>query len=147
VVAAVALLEVVQLLVQIGERLRELQLLGLVRGHGERRLRLLQPGLQLIPTRHGAHHRLHDGARGKPGNLLRQVAGARLAAVLDEPRVGQLHAREDLHQRALAGAVGPHQPHPVLGPQREARVIEEGLLPVGEADVLGDHEAHGGGSV
>ena len=83
----VVLLEVVELLVQLGEVLRELELLGLVPRRRERGLRPGEPRLQRRAPGHRRQHRLDERQVGEGGHVLREVPDARAPAHRELARV------------------------------------------------------------
>ena len=82
----------------------------------------------------GGEHRV-DGRGGAGGRLLREVAEAGAARHLGGARVGLEHARDHAHERRLARAVAPHQPHAAARRQRGARVVEDRAAAEAHGDV------------
>ncbi len=98
-VAAMPLLEVVQLGVKIGELLGQLELLGLAFRLLERGLGHLQPPFERVSPRHRREHRLHQSALGQAGDVLREVARPGSPAEANRPPIRGHSPGEDLHQR------------------------------------------------
>ena len=141
-VAAEPLVEVVELLVQVGQRRRELQLGLAVGGRAQPVLGRRQPLLQRGSPRHRRQHRLDHRAGRERGHVLRQVADAGAAPPGERAGVGRHLACQDAEQGRLAGAVGAEQADPVVRADREAGAVEEDLGPVGQGKTADDEEAH-----
>ena len=96
--------------------------------------RLRAAGLQLVPAGHRAQTASTTVPSGRPGNLLRQVArpgpfgGARCS-----PASGWCTPARIFSSDVLPVPLAPTRPTRSVGPEREAGVVEEDLLPVGEA--------------
>ncbi len=121
--------------------------------HG-RQLRLggvaAQLGLQLVQALLGLEH-LHLAGEhllehGQPAHLdglLLEVAHPGPLGEQDAPLVGVVLARDDVQERRLARAVGPHERQAVVLLQAEGDVVEQLASAVGLREVLGleDHGA------
>src|SRR5690606_17086234 len=112
-VFAVVLLEMFELVVQLGERAREFELLLLRGGRREGLLGGGESRLEALPARDRREHRLEERPLRGAHEVLREVADAgsppkdELAGI----RLGP--ACEDLHERGLARAVGSDEAHAV----------------------------------
>ncbi len=96
--AAVPLLEVVELGVDVGERLRQLELLVVVGRLVQRLLGRGEPGLHGAAPGHRGEHHLDERAGRQRGHVLGQVPGARAAPPGEGPRVGAALAGEDAQE-------------------------------------------------
>jgi hypothetical protein len=135
---------VVEPLVEVGQRLRQLQLLLLRAGRREGGLRLEESLLEGAAPGYRRKDRLHERSWRKLGHVLREIGSPGAAAPGEVARVGVEVAGEDLEQRRLAGAVGADQPDPVGRADGEAGLPQEDLGAIGERDAAGDDEAHRG---
>jgi hypothetical protein len=143
-VAPVALLEVGEHLVGVGELRRQVQPLLVVLGRRQRRLDRRRPLGEPRPVGHRGEHGVDHRPWRQLEDVLRQVAGAHALAEGDGPGVGLHPPGEELEQRRLAGAVGPHQPYAIVRADGEARLVQQGPGAEAEGELADGDEAHGG---
>jgi hypothetical protein len=142
-VAAVELVVVRELLVQLGQFAAQLDLILLGRGLRECALRRRDARLEMHAPRHARQHAVDKQALGQLGHFLGQIRRAGPPHELHAARIRLDAAAEDLHQRALAAAVRPDQADAIAVAQGEARVLEQHLGPIAERDAARVQERHG----
>ena len=141
-VAPVELLVVGQLLVQLGELATELDLIFLGRRLRERGLGGRQPRLQPCASGNAGEHSLDDGTRRQFRQLLRQVSRARLADELHGAGIRFHASGDDLHQRALAAAVGADEADAIAVAERKAGAVQQHLGAIPQREPAGVQQGH-----
>src|SRR5207248_8319022 len=142
VVVPVELLVAGQLLVQLGELATELDLIFLGRRLRERGLGGRQPRLQPCASGNAGEHSLDDGTRRQFRQLLRQVSRARLADELHGAGIRFHASGDDLHQRALAAAVGADEADAIAVAERKAGAVQQHLGAIPQREPAGVQQGH-----
>ena len=105
----------------------------------------LHLAVELVEALEGAARGVAQRVGGLEPRVLRQVAHARAARERDGAEVGLPHARDQLHERALAAAVSPDEPHLLAGLDGDGGAVEHDVGAEAVADVRDGGDGHARG--